>query len=101
MLQICSTENPEVFLNFFDFLVTFVLLRVLCVHSKVFKLFLQKQLPLRSRLPEQKLQEMGVAPGTPRYQKILDAHFYAVLEGKARTRTEQKKFLKSLVQKGK
>ncbi len=65
------------------------------------KLFLQKQLPLRSRLPEQQLQEMGVAPGTPRYQKILDAHFYAVLEGKARTRTEQKKFLKSLVQKGK
>jgi len=62
------------------------------------KLFLQKQLPLRSRLPEQKLQEMGVAPGTPRYQKILDTHFYAVLEGKVRTRTEQKKFLKSLVQ---
>ncbi|MCZ6752291.1 MAG: hypothetical protein O7E51_10735 [Acidobacteria bacterium] len=65
------------------------------------KLFLQKQLPLRSRLPEQELQEMGVASGTPRYQKILDTHFYAVLEGKARTRTEQKKFLKSLVQKGK
>ncbi len=65
------------------------------------KLFLQKQLPLRSRLPEQELQEMGVAPGTPRYQKILDTHFYAVLEGKARTRTEQKKFLKSLVQKEK
>lgn len=65
------------------------------------KLFLQKQLPLRSRLPEQELQEMGVAAGTPRYQKILDTYFYAVLEGKVRTRTEQKKFLKSLVQKGK
>ena len=34
MLQICSTENPEVFLNFFDFLVTFVLLCVFCVHLK-------------------------------------------------------------------
>ncbi len=65
------------------------------------KIYVQKYVPLRSRLPEQELQEMGVASGTPRYRKILDTHFYAVLEGKVRTRTEQKKFLKSLVQKEK
>ncbi|MCH7979226.1 MAG: hypothetical protein IH935_09650, partial [Acidobacteria bacterium] len=81
-----------------------LLLQLLFPQKKIqarIKLYLKKYLRLRSRLPEQELQEMGVAPGTPRYQKILDTHFYAVLEGKVRTRTEQKKFLKSLVQKGK
>ena len=64
------------------------------------KLYLQKYLRLRSRLPEQELQELGVDPGTPRFQKILDTYFYAVLEGKVQTRSKQKKFLTSLVQKG-
>jgi len=81
-----------------------LLLQLLFPQKKIqarIKLFLQKYLRLRSRLPKQELQEMGVAPGTPRYRKILDTHFYAVLEGKVHTRSEQMKFLKSLVQGGK
>ena len=41
---------------------------------------------------------MGVAPGTAPYRKILDAYFYAALEGELRTRTRQMKFLKKLAQ---
>ena len=81
-----------------------LLLQLLFPQEKIqarIKLYLQKYLRLRSRLPEQELQELGVDPGTPRFRKILDTHFYAVLEGKVRTRSEQKKFLKSLAQKGK
>ncbi len=65
------------------------------------KTYLQKQLPLRSRLPEKELQSLGVTPESPRYPKILDAYFYATLEGKLRTRTDQVKFLKAMSQGGK
>ena len=63
--------------------------------------YLRKYLPLRAKLPEKELQEMGVATGTPRSQKILEQYFYAMLEGKVGTRTEQAKLLKKLVQAGK
>ena len=63
--------------------------------------YLRKYLPLRLKLPEKELQELGVAPETPRFRKILDVYFYALLEGKVRTKTEQAKFLKKLVQTGK
>ena len=63
--------------------------------------YLRKYLPLRAKLPEKELQEMGVAAGTPRSQKILEQYFYAMLEGKVGTRTEQAKLLKKLVQAGK
>ncbi len=61
--------------------------------------FLQRQLPLRSKLPEKDLQEMGVAPGSPRYRKILDDCFSAMLTGRLRLRSEQLKFLKRAVQR--
>lgn len=63
--------------------------------------YLRKHLPLRSKLPEQELVQLGVAAGTARYEKIRELYFYAMLEGKVRTRTEQAKFLKKLVQAGK
>ncbi|OFV96505.1 MAG: hypothetical protein A3H28_06220 [Acidobacteria bacterium RIFCSPLOWO2_02_FULL_61_28] len=63
--------------------------------------YLRKYLPLRLKLPEKELHELGVAPESPRFRKILDLYFYALLEGKVRTKTEQAKFLKKLVQTGK
>ena len=65
------------------------------IQSRI-KTFLHKYVPLRSHLPVKELEEMGVAAGTPRHQKILDSYFYAVLEGKLRSRPEQLKFLKKL-----
>ena len=67
------------------------------VHSRV-KTYLQRYLPLRSSLPVEELRELGVAPETPRHQKILETYFHALLEGKLRTRSEQVKFLKKMVQ---
>ena len=61
------------------------------------KTFLRKYLPLRFRLPVRELEEMGVAPGTPKHQQILDAYFHELLEGKLRSRAEQIKFLKRMV----
>ena len=63
--------------------------------------YLRKYLPLRSKLPETELQALGIAPGTPRSQKILEQFFYAMLEGKVRTKTDYAKLLKKLVQTGK
>ena len=67
------------------------------VHSRV-KTYLQRYLPLRSSLPVEELRELGVASETPRHQKILETYFHALLEGKLRTRSEQVKFLKKIVQ---
>jgi tRNA nucleotidyltransferase (CCA-adding enzyme) len=58
--------------------------------------YLRKFLPMRARLPEKELEQLGVAPGTPRLQKIQEQFFYAMLEGKVRTKTEQGKLLKKL-----
>lgn len=63
--------------------------------------YLQRQLPLRSKLPEKELQEMGVSPGSPLYGKILEECFFAILAGKLRLRSEQLKFLKRAVQEQK
>ncbi|MBI4443794.1 MAG: hypothetical protein HY649_10510 [Acidobacteria bacterium] len=60
--------------------------------------YLKIYLPLRAQLPEIELQEMGVAPGTDRYRKILDAFFFELLKGKVHTRTQQMKLLHALVQ---
>ena len=67
------------------------------VQSRI-RTYLRKYLPLRSKLPQTELRELGVAPDTPRSQKILDLYFHAMLEGKVGTRSEQAKFLKKLVQ---
>jgi len=63
--------------------------------------YLRKYLPLRSKLPEKELEQLGVAAGTPRSQKILEQFFYALLEGKVHTKTDQAKLLKKLAQPGK
>jgi tRNA nucleotidyltransferase (CCA-adding enzyme) len=60
------------------------------------KTFVHKYLPLRSHLPGKELEEMGVAAGSPRHEKILDTYFYAALEGKLHSRPAQLKFLKRL-----
>ena len=60
--------------------------------------YLKKYLPLRAQLPEKELQEMGVAPGTGRYQKILEAFFAELLRGRIHTRTQQMKLLHKLAQ---
>ncbi|MBI4460357.1 MAG: hypothetical protein HY648_09910, partial [Acidobacteria bacterium] len=70
------------------------------VHSRI-KTYLQRYLPLRSNLPVQELQQLGVAPENPQHQKIIESCFYAQLEGKLRTRSEQIKFLKKMVQERK
>lgn len=62
------------------------------------KTYFTKFLPLRANLPEKELQELGVKPGTARYQKILDAYFFASIEGALRTPNQQHKHLAQLVQ---
>jgi tRNA nucleotidyltransferase/poly(A) polymerase len=62
------------------------------------KNYLRKFLPMRSKLPERELEQLGVAAGTPRSRKILEQVFYAMLEGKAGNKTEQAKLLKKLAQ---
>jgi tRNA nucleotidyltransferase/poly(A) polymerase len=63
--------------------------------------YLRKYLPMRYRLPETELQALGIAEGTPRYQKLLEQFFHAMLEGKVRTKSDYAKLLKKLVQTGK
>jgi tRNA nucleotidyltransferase (CCA-adding enzyme) len=62
------------------------------------KTYFSKYVPLRANLPEMELQQIGVKPGTPRYQKILDAYFFASIEGELRTPNQQQKYLARLVQ---
>lgn len=61
------------------------------------KNYLSRHRPLKEKLPEKELRALGVPPDTPRYAKILDLLFVAVLDGKAKSRTEQLKYLKKLV----
>jgi tRNA nucleotidyltransferase/poly(A) polymerase len=68
------------------------------IQSRI-KTYFGKYLPMRNNLPEKELQELGVAPGKPRYQKILDAYFLASIEGQLRTPKQQQKHLASLVEK--
>lgn len=60
------------------------------------KTFLQKYLPLRAHLPSKQLEEMGVPAGSPRHQQILDAYFYAAIEGKLHGKNDQQNFLKKM-----
>jgi tRNA nucleotidyltransferase/poly(A) polymerase len=63
--------------------------------------YLRKYLPMRYKLPETELQALGIAEGTPRYKKLLEQFFHAMLEGKVRTKSDHQKLLKKLVQAGK
>jgi hypothetical protein len=62
------------------------------------KAYFSKYLPLHANLPARELEQLGVKPGTPRSQKILDSYFHAALEGKLRTPNQQQKYLARLVQ---
>lgn len=65
------------------------------VQDKV-KHYLTRHRPLKEKLPEKELESLGVARENPRFAKILDQFFVAVLDGKAKSRTDQQKFLKKL-----
>jgi len=58
--------------------------------------FLTRHRPLKEKLPEKELKALGVQEATPRFAKILDMLFVAVLDGKVKSRTEQLKHLKKL-----
>lgn len=65
------------------------------------KAYLTKYLPLRAHLPSKELQSLGVKPGSPRHQKILEAYFFATIEGEIKTPIQQQKFLARLAQQTK
>ena len=65
------------------------------IRDKV-KNYLHRHRKMRAHLPAQELQGLGVAPDSPRYQKILDAYFFAQLDGKLKSRDPLKN-LKKLV----
>jgi tRNA nucleotidyltransferase/poly(A) polymerase len=65
------------------------------------KAYLTKYLPLRAHPPAKELQSLGVKAGSPRYQKILDTYFFAVIEGEIKTPNQQQKFLARLAQQTK
>lgn len=67
------------------------------IQSRI-KTHLSKFLPLRANLPAKELEQMGVKAATPRFQKILDAFFFASIEGEIRTPNQQQKYLARLVQ---
>lgn len=60
------------------------------------KNYLSRHRPLREKLPGKELENLGVAPDSPRYTKVLDTFFAAVLDGKVKSRTDQLKYLKKL-----
>lgn len=60
------------------------------------KFYLTRHRPLREKLPDKELEALGVDRNAPRFGKILDLYFNAVLDGKAKTRTDQQKLLKKL-----
>ncbi len=65
------------------------------IQDKV-KSFLHHRKRMRDHLPEKELQSLGVAADSPRYQKILQTFFLAVLDGKLKSHREQLKHLKRL-----
>jgi tRNA nucleotidyltransferase (CCA-adding enzyme) len=62
------------------------------------KSYIEKHLPLRSQLPVSELVAKGVPAGSMRLQKILDAYFFALIEGGLRTPLQQQKHLDKLIQ---
>ena len=59
--------------------------------------YIEKHLPLRSQLPLAEIVAKGVPAGSPRLQKILDAYFFALIEGDLRTPLQQQKHLDKLI----
>ncbi len=65
------------------------------IQDKV-KSYLYRHRRMREHLPGKQLQALGVSPDSPRYQKILDAFFYGLIDGKMKSQREQAKQLKKL-----
>ena len=62
------------------------------------KSYFSKYLPVRANPPLKEIEQLGVKPGSPRFQKIAEAHFFASIEGELRTPLQQQKFLTRLAQ---
>ncbi len=94
LYQLLSAARPE--------LILLVLLayRTAKVSARV-RNYLRKYLPMRSKLPDTELQALGIAAGTPRYERIREQFFQAMLERKVRTRSDYSRLLKKFVQSGK
>lgn len=92
--QLLSATRPELML------LVQIAHRELKILARV-RNYLQKYLPMRSKLPDTELQVLGIAVGTPRYERIREQFFQAMVERKVRTRGDYSKLLKKLVQSGK
>ena len=92
--QLLSATKPELIL------LVQIAHRELKILARV-RNYLQKYLPMRSKLPDTELQVLGIAVGTPRYERIREQFFQAMVERKVRTRGDYSKLLKKLVQSGK
>lgn len=61
------------------------------------KTYLHRQRKARQSLPGAELVTLGVTPDSPRYQKILDAYFFGMMDGKVRASKDPLKALKKLM----
>jgi tRNA nucleotidyltransferase (CCA-adding enzyme) len=66
------------------------------IQDKV-KNYLHRHRKMRDHLPKVELESLGVAPGTPRFQQVLDTYFYALLDGKVRSAKDPIKPLKKAI----
>ncbi len=66
------------------------------IQDKV-KNYLHRHRKMRQTLPRMELETLGVAPGTPKFQQVLDAYFWALLDGKVRSSKEPIKPLKKAI----
>ncbi len=66
------------------------------IQDKV-KAYLFRHRKIRDHAPVAELESLGVAPGTPRFQKILDAYFYAQIDGKVKSSKDPLKPLRKVM----
>ena len=52
---------------------------------------------MREQVPKMELETLGVVPGTERYQKIVDAHFFGQLDGKVKSSKDPLKPLRKVI----
>lgn len=66
------------------------------IQDKV-KNYLFRHRKIRDNLPRVELESLGVAPDSPRFQKILDAYFFAQIDGKVKSSKDPLKPLRKIV----